>query len=188
MGPARDTTAEIAFFTRALKAPTNTTMQGVSFQMAPPGGQNSRAVDTCSASPPPGSRVLPGPGSHAPSCPARANDVEFASGSVLGIAVTQKPGSQFPAGATLPTRLPSAARPGRYWRTSTPMLGCPAQQWPHTARRVSSMMPDEGAAHCAAGLVYGVLHGLVLSVWRGMGSRLPPGALTPRRGPLGCGA
>jgi len=49
------------------------------------------------------------------------------------------------------------------------MLGCPAQQWPHTARRVSSMMPGEGGAHCAVRLVYGVLHGLVLSVWRGDG-------------------
>jgi hypothetical protein len=52
-----------------------------------------------------------------------------------------------------------------------PMLGCRAQQWPHTARRASSMMSGQGAWHCSVRVVYGVLHGLVLPVWRGMGSR-----------------
>ena len=53
------------------------------------------------------------------------------------------------------------------------------------ARLVMSTVLDDvgqGAWHCTVRLVYGVLHGLVLPVWRGDEIQAPPGALTPRRG------
>jgi HAD superfamily hydrolase (TIGR01509 family) len=49
------------------------------------------------------------------------------------------------------------------------------------------MIPARVRGHCTVCLVYGVLYGLVLSVWRGMGARPLPGALTPRRGRLAAG-
>jgi hypothetical protein len=48
-----------------------------------------------------------------------------------------------------------------------------AQQWPHTVRNASWMNVGPGGCgtvrvwHRTVRLVYGVLHGLVLPVWRG---------------------
>jgi|GEM_PF-1368700 len=42
-----------------------------------------------------------------------------------------------------------------------------AQQWPHTAGTRVLDDVGQGAWHCTVRLVYGVLHGLVLPVWRG---------------------
>jgi hypothetical protein len=58
------------------------------------------------------------------------------------------------------------------WRFTPPMLGLSAQQWPHTVRDASWMNVGPGGCgtvrvwHCTVRLVYGVLHGLVLPVWR----------------------
>lgn len=66
-----------------------------------------------------------------------------------------------------------ATRPRRLPALPVPALGA------------ASILDDGGQGSRRRGdrLVYGVVHGRVLSVRRGMGSRPPPGALTPLRGP-----
>src|SRR6266581_7438419 len=76
---------------------------------------------------------------------------------------------------------PGAAHPGRCRRMSTPCWAVGAAVATHGPERVLDDV-GQGAWHCTVRLVYGVLHGLVLPVWRGDETYAPPGALTPRRG------
>jgi len=49
------------------------------------------------------------------------------------------------------------------------LSGLSARRWPHTGRRASWMMPARVRGTGSVRLVYGVVHGLVLPVWRGNG-------------------
>jgi len=86
-----------------------------------------------------------------------------ASTAAMSAALIRHPGGE------LRRTSPGAAHPGRCRRTSTPALGCRRNSGrTQPLRCPRRCRPGRGALRRAPGLR--CLHGLVLPVWRGMGS------------------